>query len=147
MPHFGLMDESQMSPEAAALLRARLHLRGGRRRLQQGKLAAGIATIYDALVSAMRWYGLTHQGELGLTGDVEAFEDDRRLFGLLVEVGVLDVAFDFDRLESHMERAVTHQPLAFDWTEELTAVEAQLTRLGVLPLDEDALPPEDPATF
>jgi hypothetical protein len=147
MPHFGLMDETQMSPAAAALQRARLHVRGGRRRLRQGKLAAGISTIYDALVSAMRWYGLTHSRELGLADHDDALEDDRRLFGLLVRANVLDGGFEFDRLQSLMERAVTRQPLDFAWPAELAAVETQLTRLGVLPFDESTLPPEDPATF
>ncbi|MEJ2033297.1 MAG: hypothetical protein P8Y63_09720 [Deltaproteobacteria bacterium] len=140
------MDETKMSQETAALQRARLHLRSGRRRLRQGKLAAGISTIYDALISAMRWYGLTHRSELGLT-DCGGLDDDRRLFRLLVEAGVIDSAFDFDRLQSFMEKAVTRQPFAFAWPEELAAVEAQLALLGVLPFDETSLPPEDPATF
>jgi hypothetical protein len=145
MPHFGLMDESRMSPAAAALQRARLHLRGGRRRLRQGKLPAGISTIYDALVSAMRWYGLTHRPELALGDD--DLEDDRRLFARLVRAGVLDSAFDFERLQSLMERAITRQPLDFTWQAEVAAVEAQLARLGVLPFNESTLPPENPDTF
>jgi len=56
MPHFGLMDETKMGKADAALMRARLHIRGGRRRLRQKKVAAGLVTLYDALLSAMRWY-------------------------------------------------------------------------------------------
>ena len=50
MLHFGLMDESKMSHEAATLLRANLpHLRYGRRRLREGKVASGRAIFYDAV--------------------------------------------------------------------------------------------------
>jgi len=34
LPHFGLMDARALGPERAALQRARLHVRGGKRRLQ-----------------------------------------------------------------------------------------------------------------
>ena len=146
MPHFGLMDEQRLEPEEAAAQRARLHVRAGRRRLRQGKLAAGISTIYDALVSAMRWYALTHRQELhGLEQD--DLENDPALFDRLTEAGVLDGTFDFDRLEKLMEKSVNRAPLEFDWQRELTAVESLLTQLGLLPFDESTLPPEDPATF
>ena len=56
MPHFGLMDAKALGPERAALQRARLHLRGGKRRLRQGKISAGIATLSDALSFAMEWF-------------------------------------------------------------------------------------------
>lgn len=36
MPHFGLMDADALGPIEAPLMRARLHIRGGRRRLRQG---------------------------------------------------------------------------------------------------------------
>ena len=50
------MVERDMEPEEGLLLRCRLHIRGGRRRLRQGKIAAGIVTIYDAMTAAMEWY-------------------------------------------------------------------------------------------
>jgi N-acetylglucosamine-6-phosphate deacetylase len=56
MPHAGLMDTDALGPESAALQRARLHIRGGKRRLRQGKISAGLLTLYDALNAAMEWY-------------------------------------------------------------------------------------------
>ena len=56
MPHFGLMNEQELGPVAGPLQRARLHLRGGKRRLRQGKISAGIVTLYDALEGAMLSY-------------------------------------------------------------------------------------------
>ena len=59
MPHFGLMDPDEMKEEDASLLRARLHIRGGKRRLSQGKYAAGVAALHDALIAAMQWFILS----------------------------------------------------------------------------------------
>ena len=56
MPHFRLMDPEALGPEMAALQRARLHVRGGNRRLCHGKVSAGLVTLYDALTSALDWY-------------------------------------------------------------------------------------------
>jgi hypothetical protein len=50
---FRLMNEQELGPVAGLLQRARLHLRGGKRRLRQGKISAGIVTLYDALEGAM----------------------------------------------------------------------------------------------
>jgi hypothetical protein len=62
MPHFGLMDEKALGPVEGPLQRARLHVRGGKRRLRQGKVAAGIVTLYDALNGAMQWYAASPGG-------------------------------------------------------------------------------------
>jgi hypothetical protein len=65
-PHFGLLDETKMSQEEALLMRAKLHWRGGKRRIEENKGPEGIATLYDALLSALRWHVLTrHMEKLG----------------------------------------------------------------------------------
>ena len=56
MPHAGLMDEQALGPVEGPRQRARLHIRGGKRRLRQGKISAGIAALYDALDGAMQSY-------------------------------------------------------------------------------------------
>jgi len=63
MPHFGLMNERNMGPVEGPFLRARLHMRGGKRRLRQGKIAAGIVTLYDALNAAMQAYVAAEEHE------------------------------------------------------------------------------------
>ena len=50
------MDEKTLGPVEGLRQRARLHIRGGKRRLRQGKISAGIVTLYDALEAAMRSY-------------------------------------------------------------------------------------------
>ena len=148
MPHFGLMDESAMSREAAALLRARLHLRGGRRRLRQAKYAAAVAALYDALGSGMRWY-LLLTGEESLR-PVKAELDlrpDRDLFSSLVQAGVLDNPPAFEQLETLLDQLLIGPSSDFDQQGVLTRIEHWLTQLGVMPFDEGALPPEDPDTY
>ena len=53
MPHFGLMDPDKMDVYDAALLRSILHVRGGKKRLNEGKISAGVAALYDAVIHAL----------------------------------------------------------------------------------------------
>jgi hypothetical protein len=145
MPHFGFMDESRMTPWDAELMRSRLHMRAARRRFRQGKLSAGLATLYDALLSALRWYALSpeHIGGPGV-GAGGAFMDERAVYDSLVRRGTLDGGFDFDSFRSLAEDAIDNEPGSYDYTAVLMDVESVMTRLGVMPFDEDALPPEKP---
>jgi hypothetical protein len=148
MPHFGLMNEQALGPVDGPLQRARLHLRGGKRRLRQGKTAAGIAMLYDALNGAMQWYVASPERRAGLAihpGD--DLNSDRTLYAVLVRSGVLDGTFDFDAFDRLTERALREELPGYDHRQLLAGVEEVMTRLGVMPFDEAALPPEDPATF
>lgn len=148
MPHFGLMDEAALSYDEAALLRARLHLRGGRRRLDQGKFAAGVAALFDALCSGMRWHLLTSGQESlrGLRQEID-LRSDRDLFLALVEAGVFDNPQDFSRLDTLLDQCLAGLTPNLDADQVLALIEGWLTRLGVMPFDESALPPEDPNTY
>lgn len=148
MPHFGLMDEATMPEDEAALLRARLHLRGGRRRLRQGKRAAAVAALYDALCSGMRWCVLSsrHADRLRVDDD-DVLNRDRDLFSALARAGVLGDAEDFERLDSLLDQSLNGEPPPFADEALLDQIEKWLTQLGVMPFDEAALPPEDPDTY
>lgn len=148
MPHFGLMDESAMARDEAALLRARLHLRGGRRRMHQGKFAAAVATLYDALCSGMRWYILTARQEslIGMRAEIDHCAD-HDLFRVLVAAGVLDDPNAFARLATLLDQCLVGLGPSLDPAEVMALIERWLTRLGVMPFDEGALPPEDPNTY
>jgi hypothetical protein len=148
MPHFGLMDEKALGPVEGPFMRAKLHIRCGRRRLREGKISAGIVTLYDALQGAMQGYAASaeEQGVLQVrTG--ENLSDDRTLYAVLVRSGALDGTFDFDSFDRLTETALNHELPGFDYRRVLEGIEAVLTRLGVVPFDEAALPPEDPGTF
>jgi len=148
MPHFGLMDESAMRKDEAALLRAKLHLRGGRRRMRQKKYAAAIATLYDAVLSGIKWYILSFKGESAVQADEGIYlRTEQELFNSLVQAGVLDGIKEFENLDGLVDQALTGKVPPFDEDQVVTQVERWLTQLGVMPFNEEALPPEDPNTY
>ena len=148
MPHGGLMNEREMGPVAGPFLRARLHIRGGKRRLRQGKIAAGIITLYDALLGAMEWYVNEpgHRSSLAADQHVD-LKDDRSVYSLLVHSGVLDGKFDFPAFDTLTETALNGEMPGYDYHELLAGIESVMTQLGVMPFDEASLPPEDPSTY
>lgn len=148
MPHFGLMDENKLGPVEGPLQRARLHIRGGKRRLRQGKIAAGIVTLYDALEGAMKSYVAdpAKRAQLAIHAD-ENLNDERTLYAVLVRSRVLDGVFDYDSFDRLVETALHQELPSYDYRELLARFETVMTRLGVMPFDEAALPPEDPKTF
>lgn len=147
MPHFGLMDEHTLGPEAAALQRARLHIRGGKRRLVQGKISLGILTIYDALVSALQWYIISPERSRTLQiAEGDDLSDDTTVYALLIRSGVLDNTFDYSAFNELVEQALKKELSGYNYEEMLGNIESVMTRLGVMPFDESSLPPEDPST-
>ena len=148
MPHFGLMNEKDLGPVEGPFLRARLHIRGGKRRLREGKISAGIVTLYDALEGAMRSFAADPKRSTRL--EVRKGEDlnrDGTLYAVLVRSGVLDGAFDFIAFDRLVEKALAEEMPGYDYTGLLAGVESVMTQLGVMPFDEASLPPEDPKTF
>jgi hypothetical protein len=142
------MDAAQMEEGAAALLRARLHIRGGKRRLGQGESVAGIATLFDALGHAMRWYvGLPeNHPKLGIDANSK-MHDERDLFLILENAGILQSISNFDMLYTIVESSLDDPAFRFDSQAELAKIEKWMTALGAVPFDDNALPPEDPETL
>jgi hypothetical protein len=143
MPHNGLMNEQALGPVAAPLQRARLHIRGGRRRLREGKISAGIATIADALSAALEWRAAAG-GNGHWRGNAE---DERAFYGELVRTGKVSGAFDFDAFDRLTERALNGELATLDPPDLMHSFETLMIELGVMPFDEAALPREDPRTF
>lgn len=148
MPHAGLMDEKAMGPGEGPLQRARLHIRGGRRRLRQGKLPAGVITLYDAVCAALEWYFASHERrkELVINED-DDLRDDKTLYEILTRSGVLDGRFDYGEFNNRIEKVLYTDSVDFDYKETLNGIESVMTQLGVMPFDETKLPAEDPSTF
>jgi hypothetical protein len=141
------MDPDALGAEAAALQRARLHIRGGRRRLRQGKISAGLGTLYDALLFAMDWYIASPDRRKNLPIQTDDdLRDDRTVFALLVKAGVIDGRFEYGALRDLVHTAPPESSV-FDYGEILNQVESVMTRLGVLPFNESDLLPEDPSTY
>ncbi|MBI5204946.1 MAG: hypothetical protein HZA11_08520 [Nitrospirae bacterium] len=148
MPHAGLMDADALGPEAGPLMRAKLHMRGGKRRLNQGKISAGIITLYDALSAAMEWYVAANERRVNLqVMEGENLNDDRTVFNVLTRSGILDNNFDYQTFDKLVEKASYEEMPQYDYSKLLKGIESLMTRLGVMPFDERELPPEDPSTF
>jgi hypothetical protein len=148
MPHFGLMNEDALGPVEGPLMRAKLHIRAGKRRLRQGKISAGIVTLYDALIKGMEWYIAEpgHKSRLVFqSGD--NLNDDKNLYEILKRSGVVDGSFDYRAFDELVEKAANQEMPGYDYREVLRGVESVMTRLGVMPFDENELPKEDPSTF
>lgn len=146
-PHFGLMDETRMSPSEAMQMRAKLHWRCGKRRVVEEKAPEGIATLYDALLSSIRWRLLTgHLDELG-DGPEEKLEDDQLIISILRKSGVLGKEVDLTFIEQTTERALQGEDVSAASRRFLEQVQELLTALELLPFDESTLPPEDPNTL
>jgi hypothetical protein len=145
MPHFGLMDEYKMQPHEAALMRARLHIRSGMRRLRQGMLKEGLLTLYDSLYSGMRFYILSpaNKERFDCVEGIRRTEE-KALYKLLRDAGVVDGSFNFDSFFALMEKLLDGVDVEINSTEALKGYDRLMTQLGVMPFDESALPPEDP---
>jgi hypothetical protein len=142
------MDEEALGPEAGPLQRARLHIRAGRRRLRQGKISAGIVTLYDAMLSALRWYTADPGRKGGLDiREGEDLTDDKIVFGILTRSRVLDGRFDYAEFDRIVEWAMDNEMPGYDYRVLLKGVEHVMTELGVMPFEESELPAEDPTTF
>ena len=149
MPHFGLMDTRDSFEKAeGALLRARLHIRGGKRRLRQGKISAGIVTLYDALLFALRWYISSPERRKKISLGPEAdLSDEKQVLALLQRSHVLPEEFDYYAFDALVEKALQQDLAAYDYSAMLSDFEVFMDRLGVMPFNESDLPPEDPSTF
>ncbi|MBZ0156901.1 MAG: hypothetical protein K8I29_11925 [Alphaproteobacteria bacterium] len=148
MPHAGLMDADALGPEEAALQQAKLHIRAGKRRLRQGKIAAGVVTLYDALFNAMQWYIFApeRRGPLSIdSGD--DLDNEVTVYAILTRSGVLDGRFDYAVFAALVEEALHKELPGYDYSGMLEGLESVFTQLGVMPFDEGRLPPEDPSTY
>jgi len=148
MPHFGLMDEKALGLVKGPFQRARLHIRGGKRRLREGKISAGIVTLYDALLGAIESYVNSPENRQRIV--IKADDDlrsEKVLYAVLVRSGVLDGAFDFEAFSRLTEKALEEEMPWYDSRDVLNGIEQVMAQLGVMPFDESELPPEDPSTF
>jgi hypothetical protein len=142
------MDEDALGPVEGPLMRAKLHLRCGRRRLLEGKIPEAVITLYDVLSAAMEWYAAVPERRNALRiMEGEDLRDDRTLYEILTRSGMLDGAFDYEAFDGLTVQALNDERPAYDYGGLLRGIESILMQLGVMPFDESALPPEDPSTF
>jgi hypothetical protein len=144
MPHFRLIDEKKLGPSLYLLMRARLHIRGGKRRLQTGHISLGLITLYDALNAAMEWYvTLPEHKEKLPVSESDNLNDDNCVFDVLVRSGVIDGRFSYHAFNKLVDRALKDELSSFDYSDVVRNVESVMHQLGVMPFDERELPPDN----
>ncbi|MDA8156944.1 MAG: hypothetical protein M0Z52_10945 [Actinomycetota bacterium] len=148
MPHFGLIDEEKLGPIQGPLMRSRLHIRGGRRRIISGDIANGILALYDALTSAMDFYLASHQ-ELRdrLIGAGEDILSDRNLFLAFQKNGIIPDNFEWQELDFAVQLALGRNMGNYNWRKLAGKLEECYIRLEAAPFDEGALPAPQPEPF
>jgi hypothetical protein len=149
MPHAGLMStQDSFESGEGALLRARLHIRGAKRRLRQGKISAGIVTLYDAFLFALRWYlsSPERRKKLSLRPEDDV-SDEEKAYALLQRARIVPEKFDYSAFDVLVEKASQEEMPDYDYSSMLRDYEALMHCLGVMPFNESDLPPEDPSTF
>jgi hypothetical protein len=73
--------------------------------------------------------------------------DDKVVYRVLVRAGVIDQRLDFEGFDRLMERALSEELTGHDSRGLVESIDALMVQLGVMPFDEQSLPPEDPSTF
>ena len=129
-------------------MRAKLHIRGARRRFERGQITDGILALYDALCSAMDWYiSVPERRKRLVTNEEDNLLNDESLYSVLVRSGVLDGSFNYQKMSSLVERALDKEIQAFDWRGFMKKTDTVFTGLGVMPFDEKTLPEEKSEPF
>ena len=108
--------KGKCSHSSAALLRAQLHIRCGRRRRDEGKYPEGVSTMYDAVLSGMRWFALKNKAiheEIHKRGEF-ILEDDVQLQQLIAESGVWPDGLDFMQFQSTVYEVIEENLEGFD---------------------------------
>jgi len=151
MLHFGLIEDNNLSETDILLDRSKLHIRCGKRRLFENKTQAGIATLYDALDCALKWYIKTNKQEYLQKKKINVDGIDiENLFLILQETGdigetsMVDFFYYFNDL---LNLALESETVSFEVGDFLEGYDELLTKLRIMPFDEKELPPENPSTF
>ena len=126
------IDATKMSDARTALICARFHLRGGKRRLQKGRTAAGMVALYDSILFGMHYYLTIHERCASFLESIEPW-DAMSMFQALTRAGVFADPLTFNRFSLIVERTLWQGSSAFDANAVLTQVEEMLATLGVMP--------------
>lgn len=148
MPHFFLMDESQMQVADASRLRSRLHIRAYLILMQHKRYADGICTLYDSLQYALRWFFISHADALDITGDEPLWPHE--MFMILEQSELVPIDFDYQSFEDLLTRALKSDfdvmNPDFDHEKLWADIESVFHALEIMPFDENSLPELNEAT-
>jgi len=147
MPHFGLIDEDLPEVEQC-LLRARLHISGGKKRIERGEISAGIAALYDALIFSLYWYFLSDKllKPLLYNGD-GTFNDEEILYSILLSYGKIDGKFDFTGFLKLTVKALNKELNEFKYDTLINDFDKLMEQLKVVPYNDNSFPQEQLITL
>jgi hypothetical protein len=126
------IDATKMPDARTALICARLHLRGGKRRLQKGLTAAGMVALYDSILFGMHYYLTRHERCASFLESIEPW-DAMSMFQALTRAGVFEDSLTFHRFSLIVERALWQESFSLDAKAVVIEVEQMLATLGVMP--------------
>ena len=148
MPHFFLMNESEMQEAEAARLRARLHIRAYLLLMQHKRYAHGICTQFDGLHQALRWFHISHAHALNITEEEARWTHE--IFRIVEQSELVTINFNFKLFETLLAQALRsdfdEMNPDFDHEELWTDIEKVFHALEIMPFDINSLPEVDEAT-
>ena len=148
MPHFFLMNESEMQEADALLLRSRLHIRSFWTLMRYRKFAHGICTLHDGFKHALRWFILCHAPTIQVPD--EPLRWTPQAYKILAESELVTLDFDINSFESLLNRALQddfdERNPDFDFAKLWADIELVFEALEILPFDLSSLPDEDEMT-
>ncbi|MFW9931731.1 MAG: hypothetical protein ACFFDR_03675 [Candidatus Thorarchaeota archaeon] len=143
MPHFGLILD-ELPKDKEALLRAKLHMRGGDMRSERGQYVDAVAAYYDAVSHAMMHFFLSKSLKRKYNlPEVSDLEDGQSLFKELKRARVIDDTIsqeDFDWICTLLVQAFQDDINQKSVQKLESILENLMVQLQVLPLDEGELP-------
>ncbi len=104
MPHFFLMDESEMQEADGARLRARLHIRAFWTLMQHKRFAQGVCTLYDGFHHALRWFYMSHAHGLDVTDTSICWTHE--IYRIVEQSELVTLDFDFESFEGLLAQAL-----------------------------------------
>ncbi|MFW9820366.1 MAG: hypothetical protein ACFFE5_12215 [Candidatus Thorarchaeota archaeon] len=142
MPHFGLVDEKLPEIEQY-LLRARLHIRSGKKRIEKGETSAGVAALYDAFIFSLYWYFLSDEmlKPFLFNGD-GTYNDEELLYHILLIYGRINGTFNFERFLKLTVKAINNELDEINYDNFIEDFDALMEQLNVVPFDENTLSQE-----
>jgi hypothetical protein len=146
MPHFFLMNESEMQKPEALQLRARLHIRSFWTLMQYGKFAHGITILYDAFECAVHRFILLNIPDMPR----KFLEQTSQAYTCLKQNGLIKSDFELESFENLVASALQSDfdqtNPDFDSQRIWKGIEPVFRELGTVPFDPEKLPEENEAT-
>ncbi|MFW9785186.1 MAG: hypothetical protein ACFFFB_23095 [Candidatus Heimdallarchaeota archaeon] len=142
MPHFGFIDKKLPGIEQC-LLRARLNIIKGKKKIKNREFSTGIVELYDGFVFSLYWYFLSDKMLKPLLFNRDgSYKDEEILYQLLLLHGRIDGTFDFGTFLGLTVKAINNELKEFKYETLIKAFDSLMVELQVLPYKKKNLAQE-----